>query len=144
MDRLKCRILLLLGIFAFLVTTLPTAVAQPPCLVQSVNYDFPSSVTPGQQITVTTHLTATCVQWPPYMTAYSIRVDLNDQATGFVLSTVTYQVGYAQTYIDQAFANTATVPNSPGTWALRVDVYIWGGSGQLLIHLVDYAKLPIG
>jgi hypothetical protein len=85
-----------------------------------------------------------CVQWPPYSTAYSIRVDLTDMATGVVGSTITYQVGYTQTYIDQTFPNTAIAPNSLGTWQLRVDAYIWGGSGQLLVHMVDYAKLPVG
>ena len=143
MDWLKCRILLL-GILTFLVASLPSASALPPCLVQNVNYVFPSSVTLGQQITVKTNITATCVQWPPYSTAYSIRVDLTDISTAFVLSTTTYQVGYAQTYINQDFLNTAIAPNSPGTWSLRVDVYIWGTSGQLLIHMVDYAKLPVG
>ncbi len=133
-----------MGIFSLLVASLPTASAQPPCLVQSINYDFPSSVAPGQQITVKTHLTAACVQWPPYAAEYSIRVDLTNVATGFVLSTAAYQVGYAQTYIDQAFLNTATAPNSPSTWLLRVDLYIWGGSGQLLVHMSDYAKLPVG
>jgi len=125
-----------------LVASLPSASAQP-CVVESVNYDFPSSATVGQQITVTTHLTARCVEWAPYLTEYSIRVDLTNIPTGFV-STATYQVGYAQTYIDQVFLNTATAPNSQGNWLLRVDVYIWGGDGQLVIHLVDYAKLPVG
>lgn len=126
-----------------LVASLPGAAALPPCLVQSVKYDFPSSATLGQQITVKTHLTAVCVQWPPYATAYHIRVDLTDVVTDVVASTVTYQVGYAQTYIDQVFQNTATAPNSPGYWLLRVDMYIWGESGQLLVHMVDYAKLPV-
>ncbi len=143
MDRFSRRILLL-GIFSLLVASLPSASAQPPCLVQSINYDFPSPVTLGQQITVKTHLTATCVQWPPYWNAYSMRVDLTNIANGYVLSTTTYQVGYAQTYIDQTFLNTATAPNTAGTWSLRVDVYIWGGSGQLLIHMTNYAKLPVG
>lgn len=142
MGLLRCRVFLL-GVFVLLVS-FPGASAQPPCLVQSVNYDFPSSVTVGQEITVKTHITATCVQWPPYATAYSIRVDLTDISTSYVLSTTTYQVGYAQTYIDQVFNNTATAPNSPGTWSLRVDAYIWGGEGQLLIHMVDYAKLSVG
>jgi len=97
----------------------------------------------GQQIIVKTHLTATCVQWPPYATAYRIRVDLTDVVTGVVASTVTYQVGYAQTFIDQVFQNTATAPNSSGYWLLRVDAYLWGGNGQLLLHMVDYAKLPV-
>ncbi|MGP8070408.1 MAG: hypothetical protein ACLP5V_11015 [Candidatus Bathyarchaeia archaeon] len=143
MDRFSRRILLL-GLFSLLVASLPSASARPPCLVQNINYDFPSSVTLGQQITVKTHLIATCVQWPPYGTAYSIRVDLTNIANGYVLSTTTYQVGYAQTYIDQVFLNTGTAPTSPGTWLLRVDVYIWGGSGQLLVHMTDYAKLPVG
>jgi hypothetical protein len=127
-----------------LVAVPRNASAQGPCLVQSVNYNFPSSVSLGQQITVQTHITATCVQWPPYWTEYSIRVDLTNISTGFVLSTTTYQVGYAQTYIDQVFLNMATAPNSLGSWPLRVDVYIWGQSGQLLIHMEDYAKLPVG
>jgi hypothetical protein len=135
---------LLLGIFPLLAISLPNVSAQPPCIVQNIVYNFPSSVTLGQQITVKTHLTAACVQWPPYGTEYSIRVDLTNVATGFVLSTTTYQVAYAQTYIDQVFPNTGTAPNSPGTWLLRVDVYIWGGSGQLLVHMADYAKLPVG
>jgi len=127
-----------------MVASFPTASALPPCLVQSVNYDFPSSVTVGQQITVQTHLQATCIEWAPFITEYSIRVDLTNISNGYVLSTTTYQVGYSQTYIDQVFLNAATAPSSPGYWSLRVDVYIWGGSGQLLIHLVDYAKLPVG
>jgi hypothetical protein len=134
---------LLLGVFALLVASLPSAAALPPCLVQSVNYDFPSSVTLGEQIIVKTHITATCVEWPPYFTAYSIRVDLTDRSTGYVLSTTTYQVGYAQTYIDQVFLNAATAPNSPGTWQLRVDIYIWGQSEQLLVHMTDYANLSV-
>ena len=135
--------MLFLGLFVLLVS-FPGASAQLPCLVQDVNYDFPSSVTVGQEITVKTHLTATCVQWPPYATAYSIRVDLTDISTSYVLSTTTYQVGYAQTYIDQVFNNTSTTPNSPGTWSLRVDAYIWGGEGQMIVHMVDYAKLSVG
>ncbi|HYB85025.1 MAG TPA: hypothetical protein VED86_06820 [archaeon] len=141
MDRVSSGILFL-GIFAVIVANFPSASAQP-CVVQNVNYGFPSSVTQGQQITVQTHLTATCIQWGPYWTEYSIRVDLTNISTGYVLSTVTYQVGYAQTYVDQVFLNTATAPNSQGPWSLRVDLYIWGGSGQLLVHLVDYAKLPV-
>ena len=143
LDWLKDRIILL-GIFALLVASLPSASALPPCLVQSVTYDFPSSITVGQQITVNTHIKAMCVQWPPYATEYSIRVDLTSLSTGLILSTTTYPVGYSQTYIDQVFLNTGTAPNSQGTWSLRVDVYIWGGSGQLLIHMTDYAKLPVG
>ena len=60
------------------------------------------------------------------------------------MSTTTYQVGYTQTYIDEVFLNTAIAPKSAGAWSLEVDVYIWGGSGQLLIHMVDYAKLLVG
>ena len=134
---------LLLGVFAVLVLSLPIASALPPCLVQSVNYIFPSSVNVGQQITVQTHLQARCVEWAPFLTEYSIRVDLTNISTGWVLSTTTYQLGYAQTYIDQVFLNTATAPSFQGAWSLRIDVYIWGGSGQLLIHLADYAKLPV-
>jgi hypothetical protein len=52
-------------------------------------------------------------------------------------------VGYSQTYIDQVFSNTAQAPGSPGTWPLRVDVYIWGNSGQILVHAVDDAKLQV-
>ena len=133
----------MLVVFAVISASFPVAYAQPPCSVDSVTYQFPNSVTVGEQITVKIHLTAVCFQWPPYMTTYSVRVDLTDITTGFVLSTTTYQVGYAQTYIDQVFLNTGTAPNTQGTWSLRVDVYIWGTSGQLLVHLVDYAKLPV-
>ena len=89
-------------------------------------------------------MTASCVEWPPYATAYSLRVDLTDVSTGFVLSSTTYQVGFAQTLIDQVFLNNAIAPKTPGDWLLSVDVYIWGPSGQLLIHQTDYAKLPVG
>ena len=143
LDWSRCSVLLV-GTIALMAFTVPSASALPPCLVQSVNYSFPSSVSVGQQITVQTRLTATCVEWAPFFTEYSIRVDLTNISNGFVLSTVAYQVGYAQTYIDQVFQNTATAPNSPGNWLLRVDVYLWGTSGQLLIHLTDYAKLPVG
>jgi len=135
--------ILILGII-LLAVGIPSVAALPPCLVQNINYSFPtSSISPGQQITVTTHLQATCVQWPPYAVAYSVRVDLTDLASGVIGSTITYQVGYTQTYIDQTFPNTIIAPNSPGAWNVRVDVYIWGGSGQLLVHEADYAKLLI-
>jgi len=139
------RILLLGALVTLAVTfsNLPGIFAQPPCTVQSINYQFPSTVATGQQITVTTHLVATCVQWAPYWTEYSIRVDLTNISTGYVLSTTAYQVGYAQTYIDQVFLNSGTAPNFQGNWMLRVDVYIWGGEGQLLVHLTNYAKLPV-
>ena len=140
----KLRWLLFPIALSVLLSSLPGASSLPPCLVQSVNYNFPSSVTLGQQIVVSTHLVMYCVQWPPYSTAYRIRVDLTNVASGAIPSTVTYQVGYAQTYIDQVFQNTATAPNSQGDWLLRVDVYVWGGFGGLLIHMVDYAKLPVG
>ena len=127
-----------------LAVAIPTVAALPPCLIQNINYSFPTStIALGQRITVATHLQATCVQWPPYAVQYSVRVDLTDLATGVIGSTITYQVGYTQTYIDQTFPNTITAPNSPGLWNLRVDVYIWGGSGQLLIHASDYAKLEV-
>jgi len=140
---MQLRILFLEAV-VLLALSLPSASALPPCLIQNINYTYPSSVTVGQQITVKTHLQATCVQWPPYGVAYSIRVDLSDADTPVVHSTITYQVGYSQTYIDTVFPNTAQAPASPGTWGLRVDVYLWGGSGQLLIHAVDYAKLQVG
>ena len=134
---------MILGII-LLSIGLPTVAALPPCLVQKINYTFPTStISVGQQITVTTQVQATCVQWPPYALAYSIRVDLTDVTTGVIGSTITYQVGYSQTYIDQTFPNTITAPNAPGPWNLRVDVYIWGGSGMLLIHAADYAKLQV-
>ena len=132
------------GILLVIMTVLPAVAALPPCLIQNINYTFPSApVTVGQQITVKTEVQATCVQWPPYAVAYSIRVDLTDLATGVVGSSISYQVGYVQTYIDQSFPNTITAPNSPGAWNLRVDVYLWGGSGQLLVHAADYAKLQV-
>ncbi len=142
MDRLKSMVILF-GMSLLMVASFPNVSALPSCLLQSVNYDFPSYVSPGQQIGVQTHLTLSCVEWAPFITEYSIRVDLTNTATGFVLSTTTYQVGFGQTYIDQVFTNLATAPNSQGTWPLRVDVYVWGGSGQLLIHLTDYAKIPV-
>jgi len=124
---------------------LPTVAALPPCLIQNITYTYPSTpITVGEQITVNTRVQATCVQWPPYATAYSIRVDLTNIETGVIGSTITYQVGYSQTYIDQTFPNTITAPNSPGLWNLRVDVYIWGGSGELLIHANNLAKLQVG
>ena len=135
--------ILILGILILLGLSLPNVNALPPCLIQSINYNFPSSASVGQRITVTTRLQATCVQWPPYAVAYSIRVDLTDLNTFIVQSTTTYQLGYSQTYVDQVFVNTGTAPNSTGSWPLRVDVYLWGGSGQLLIHVTDYAKLPV-
>lgn len=135
--------IVLLGLI-LITLGLPAVAALPPCLIQNIKYNFPSTpVSVGQQITVKTEVQATCVQWPPYAVAYSIRVDLTNVATGVVGSTISYQVGYAQTYIDQVFPNTITAPNYPGAWNLRVDVYIWGGSGQLLIHAVDNAKLQV-
>ena len=139
MNQLRCRILLLVG-FSLLVASLPSASALPPCLVQSINYDFPSSATPGQQITVKTHLTATCVQWPPYSTAYSIRVDLTDVATGVVGSTVTYRVGYRKHTLTKFSRTPPQLPTLRAHGCSGLTRYIWGGSGQLLVHMADYAE----
>ena len=139
--HMKFKLVILAAIIVMMA--LPAVAALPPCLVENIKYTFPPSATLGQRITVTTEVQATCVQWPPYAVQYSIRVDLTDIATGVVGSTISYLVGYTQTYIDQSFPNTITAPNSPGAWNLRVDVYIWGGSGQLLVHAADYAKLQV-
>lgn len=143
LDGLRFRVLFL-DLVVLLAVSLPTVTALPPCLIQNIDYTFPSSIMVGDHITVNTRLQATCVQWPPYAVQYSIRVDLSDDALGIIHSTTTYQVPYPQTYIDTVFTNTATAPATPGTWLLRVELYLWGGSGQLLVHTADLAKLQVG
>jgi ABC-type taurine transport system substrate-binding protein len=75
--------------------------------------------------------------------AYVIRIDLTDAATRYILSTSTYQVGYAQTDIDTILVNTATAPAYSGAWVLEVDFYLFQG-GQMLVHGVNFGTIQVG
>jgi hypothetical protein len=98
---------------------------------------------PSEEINMLTHIQATCLQWPPMSTVYVIRVDLTDTSTGIILSTSTYQVGYAQTDIDTVLVNPATAPAYSGVWSLEVDFYIFQG-GQILVHGTSFGIIQVG
>jgi len=129
--------LLLLALF------LPSASGTPPCLIQNVSLNYPTSSMPGEQINILTHVQANCLQWPPMSWAYVIRVDLTDTSTHYVLSTSTYLVGYNQTDIDTVLVNPATAPARSGVWVLEADFYIFQGS-QMLVHATNLATLQVG
>ncbi len=133
-------ILLALVLLAFF---LPSASGAPPCLIQNVNLNYPSSAMPEERINMLTHFQANCLQWPPMSWAYVIRVDLTDTGTHYVLSTSTYLVGYNQTDIDTVLVNPATAPTYSGVWVLEVDFYIFQG-GQMLVHGTNLGTIQVG
>jgi len=122
---------------------LPSARGAPPCLIQNVSLNYPSSAMPGERISMLTHVQANCLQWPPMSWAYVIRVDLTDTGTHYVLSTSTYLVGYNQTDIDTVLVNPATAPAYSGVWVLEVDFYIFEG-GQMLVHGTNLGTIQVG
>lgn len=138
--RYRC---IILTIIAVLMLHLPNAYALPPCLIQHVSLDYPSSAMAGQRINMLTHIQATCLQWPPMSAAYVIRVDLTDLNTSYILSTNTYQLAYNQTVIDTILVNPATTPTSQAPWTLEVDLYIFLGS-QMLVHGAYQGTVKVG
>lgn len=120
--------ILLLAVLLF-VTVPSTAQAQYiPCTIANLVVIRPDSVPAGQTLTTSTSMTASCDNSAPY----TLRVDLVDQRTGTVLSSVKLPFYATNSGVTKPINNTATAPSSTGPWVLQIQAYLINGfSGQV-------------
>ena len=118
---------LILGL-VIILTVPSTARSQfVPCEIVNVSITHPNSVPEGQTLQVTTSLTASC---DPSV-FYVLRVDLVEQPSGTVLSSVKLPYYPTVSSFTRPINNTATAPMSIGPWVLQSQVYIINGlNGQ--------------
>jgi hypothetical protein len=105
-----------------------------PCRVFQFNANYPPAVAPGQAFQVTSTVSLACYQWRTY---YGGRVDIVNPASNTVLSTSTFEIGWMPT-VNATVANSATAPQTQGSWDLQLILYIFEGGG-----IVESISRPI-
>jgi hypothetical protein len=120
--------LLILG--AVVLLSIPSAVRSQfiPCNIVNVSVTHPDSVPEGQALQVMTSITSSCDP----SAFYVLRVDLVDQRSGTVLSSVKLPYYPTASSVSGPINNTATAPSSIGPWVLQSQVYLINGiNGQV-------------
>ena len=97
-----------------------------PCQINSWSPNYPSQVSPGQTIHVTSTINVACGQWRTYYTA---RVDLVNRSTGQWYSTSEFQIGW-QPDVNATLTNAAIAPHTAGEWKLQYNLYIFEEGSQ--------------
>lgn len=105
-----------------------------PCRVFQFDANYAPTVAPGQTFQVTSTISLACYQWRTY---YGGRVDIVDPASNTVLSTSTFEIGWMPT-VNATVSNSATAPQTQGSWDLQLILYIFEGGG-----IVESINRPI-
>lgn len=120
--------LLILGIVILLSIPNPAHSQYIPCNIVNLVVTHPDSVSEGQTLQVMTSFTGSCDP----SAFYYVRVDLVDQRSGTVLSSVKLPYYPTTSGVMNPINNTATAPMSIGPWVLQTQVYlITGINGQV-------------
>ena len=136
MNSVRGLVITTLFCLIALVSLSHSSVAAVRCQVSSPSYVIPSVVVPGQQIQTATSVSGSCTSdGEDY---YSVRVDLIDANSGFILSDNSTPIGYNATHFTVTVENTATAPSTNGTWKLNLDVYVIRAGGTAGANLLDY------
>jgi len=110
------------------------------CQIVQFNPSFPSSVNPGQVVQVNTTLTLSCGQWRTY---YTGRMDLEDRASGKILSTVYLNIGQQAVYTT-TITNQGTAPQTNGPWNLVLNLYIFEEGSMVTSSLNHSVAITVG
>lgn len=105
-----------------------------PCQVFQFNANYPPTLAPGQTFQVTSSVSLACYQWRTY---YGGRVDIVDPASNTILSTSTFEIGWTPA-VNATVSNSATAPQTQGSWDLQLILYIFEGGG-----IVESVNRPI-
>ena len=141
--------LLILGIVVIASLTVPISVKSQfvPCEIVNLSIKHPDSVPAGQVLQVSAVITSSC----DASVTYTLRVDLVDQRSGKVLSSVRMPYYPTAPGFIQPINNTATAPSSLGSWVLQDQVYIINnlngqvaGSSELqfVVNVTPYTAPP--
>jgi hypothetical protein len=137
-GKVSCKSLLLsfLAIAAVLVplSMASSEVYAQSCRVFQFDANYAPTVAPGQTFHVTSTISLACYQWRTY---YGGRVDIVDPASNTVLSTSTFEIGWMPT-VTATVSNSATAPQTQGSWDLQLILYIFEGGG-----IVESINRPI-
>lgn len=130
---------LLLSLVALVAVLAPLSMASSevygqPCQVFEFDVNYPASVAPGQTFQVTSTISLACYQWRTY---YGGRVDIVDPASNTILSTSTFEIGVMPN-VTATVSNSATAPQTQGSWDLQLILYIFEGGG-----IVESINRPI-
>ncbi|HUK51212.1 MAG TPA: zinc ribbon domain-containing protein [Terriglobales bacterium] len=147
-ERLAYSLLVLLVVVVASLT-IPTSVKSQfvPCEIVNLSVRHPDSVPAGQTLQVSVLITSSC----DASVTYTLRVDLVDQRTGNVLSSVKMPYYPTAPGFIQPINNTATAPSTLGSWVLQDQVYIINnlngqvaGSSQLqfVVNVIPYTPPP--
>jgi len=137
--------LLIIGLVVIL--TIPSAARSQyiPCEVVNLSVTYPNSVPEGQTLQVATSITASCD--PSFF--YLLRIDLVEQPSGTVLSSVKLPYYPTASGAIKPINNTVTAPSSIGPWVLQTQVYLINavngqvaGSSQkqFVVEITQYAS----
>jgi len=110
----------------FLLPSPSYAADVQPCQINSWSPNYPSQVSPGQTVQVTSTINVACSQW---RTFYTARVDLVNRVTGQWYSTSEFQIGW-QPDVNATISNSATAPQTAGRWPLEFNLYIFEEGSQ--------------
>ena len=110
----------------FLLPSPSYAADVQPCQINSWSPNYPSQVSPGQTVQVTSTINVACSQW---RTFYTARVDLVNKVTGQWYSTSEFQIGW-QPDVNATITNSATAPQTAGRWPLEFNLYIFEEGSQ--------------
>ncbi len=110
-----------------------------PCQILQFDANYPPSVAPGKTFQVTSTISLACYQ---YRTYYEGRVDIVDPASNTLLSTSTFDIGWKPN-VTATVSNSATAPQTQGSWNLRLILYIFE-SGGIVQSSNRHVKIQVG
>ena len=109
------------------------------CQISGVSYNYPGQALPSQQIQVETTVLGSCVSdGEDY---YSLRVDLVDAQSSYIISSTSTPIGHNATDFNVTAVNPAMTPATNMTWPLQIHVYVIRAGGTNGIYLLDYQTI---
>jgi hypothetical protein len=113
-----------------------SSVAATRCQISNVSYAYPRQANPNEEIQVDTTVAGSCVSTG--VDYYSVRVDLVDMNSSYIVSSSSTPIGYTATNFTIVAMNSVTTPSSNGTWPLGIHVYVIRAGGTNGAYLLDY------
>jgi len=116
-----------------------SSVAAARCQISNVSYQYPSQASPDSEIQVDATVAGSCVTTG--VDYYSVRVDLVDMNSNYIVSSSSTPIGYTATNFTVVAITSATTPSSNGTWPLGIHVYVIRAGGTNGAYLLDYQTI---
>lgn len=109
------------------------------CQISGVSYNYPGQALPSQEIQVETTVLGSCASnGEDY---YSVRVDLVDVQSSYIISSTSTPIGHNATDFNVTAVNPAMTPATNMTWPLQIHVYVIRAGGTNGMYLLDYQTI---